>query len=218
MRVALVIALIATVVFCLGLPSVSALTASIGNARMIIHTDASPEQPAVIQKSIRVNNVNDVPVQIGLRSQGDIKDYTEVLDKGFTLQPGETVDARFVITLEYGGTYEGKILVDFFPVEGSTKQTPVGLASTVIIISQGPQNPNPPTGSEEVSEEDLEYVNSEPAEEPAEVMDNPDTVSPSSAGKSLQSAKEKASPLVGMMIIGFVIIIGIVVYWWYMRD
>lgn len=229
MKVALTrFALVLTIAaFCLALPSAFALTASIGNARMIIHTDASPENPAVIQKSIKVNNVNDIPVQITIRDQGDIAEYTEILDKAFTLQPKDSFDARFVMTLEYGGTYEGKILVDFSAAELGTKATPVGLASTVIVISSGPPNPNPPTGSTDVTEEDTAYVDN--PEDNADLPNSEDSpiaednsakepARPALDGMSKAPVKKKASPLVGMLIIGIVLVIGIVVYMWYMRN
>lgn len=121
-------------------PASYALTASIGNAKMILRPEVLPGEETVIERSIKVNNVNDVPVDIELEAQGDLINIVEILDKSFTLQPGETKHANFIITLQYGGHYEGKIAVKFTPSEGGQG---VGLSSSIIILAEGPENPNP---------------------------------------------------------------------------
>ena len=122
------------------IPVSYAITASIGNARMILKPAVIEGKTTIIDKSIKVNNVNDVPINITLEAQGDIVEITEIFDNSFILQPGESKNAMFRISLDYGGYYEGKIGVSFKPTEGGQG---AGLSSTIIIIAQGPTNPNP---------------------------------------------------------------------------
>ncbi|MFH0977667.1 MAG: hypothetical protein V1837_00050 [Candidatus Woesearchaeota archaeon] len=190
---------------------VYALTASIGNARMILNTEVVAGTPTVLEKSIKVNNVNNVSVDVTLVTSGDIKSFTEMLDKTLTLQPGESKDARFVMSLQYGGRYDGKILVTFKPSDPNVKSTPVGLASTIIIIAQGPANPNPP----------------QPDTEDTDVVPNPTvdsgTVDEQPSDNKTTTVKEptkvpgKANPAIGIAIIIAVLAIGSILYWWYMK-
>jgi len=211
-------ALFLILVLALSATAVHGLTASIGNARMIINTDASPESPAVIQKSIKVNNVNNISIDISISPSGKLKPYLELLDTQFTLAPGESKDAKFVITLPYGGTYDGKIMVNFKATDPNFKTPPVGLASTVIVIADGPENPNPPAEEEitevvrpEQPEEGQNTTQPEPTGQPTETPEQPTTA------QQTAKAKPKASPLVGIGIIFVVLVIGSLVYWWYIR-
>jgi hypothetical protein len=191
---------------------------------MILHAEAQPGNPAVIQKTIKVNNVNNISVDATLAATGDIKDYTQILDSKLTLAPGESKDARFVVTLDYGGYYEGKILVNFRPSDSSIKATPVGLASTVIIIANGPTNPNAEqqpaneTGTQPTPQETTQEQ--QPKEQPTQES-QPKTSQPTQQtqqgnAQTVQTTPA-ASPIVGAIIIFIVLIIGAILYWWYIR-
>jgi len=109
------------------LSSVSALTARIGNSRMILRGELNE----VFEKSILVQNVNDVLVTIELTPNGDLADSVKLEEESFILNPGEEKKAYFTIKAEKGGTTETKISVRFVPEEGNS----VGLSSTIIIIT-----------------------------------------------------------------------------------
>lgn len=129
--------------------SVYALTGSIGNARAIVNVEIKDE-PITLERTVLVNNVNDEPVKIDLEAGGDIIDLTEIVDKEFTLQPDESKDARFKVTLRQPGTYQGKIYVRFSPLE---KGTGVGLTSALIISVTGPGEEFVPSGENVIDEE-----------------------------------------------------------------
>lgn len=117
----------------------SAITASIGNSRMILY----PEPGQSIDKYILVKNVNNVSVQIDLTVSGDLADGIKIKDNNFTLQPGDEKKAYFTVTPKVEGTTQTHILVRYTPPQGSG----VGLTSTVIVVaSKGngtiAQNPN----------------------------------------------------------------------------
>jgi hypothetical protein len=198
--------------------AVSALTASIGNARMILHTDVEEGTPTVLQKSIKINNVNNLSVEVTLIPTGDIEDFTQVLDNNIILAPGQSKDARFVMSLEYGGKYEGKILVNFKSAEEGVKAQPVGLASSIIIIATGPENPNPPQKEDPETPEQPEETpdepeEAEPEEEPEEITTGePEEPTPKPAGEP------KSNPFVGIMIVLVMLGLGAGAYWWTMRK
>lgn len=110
--------------------NVLAITASIGNARMILRAETGD----VIEKSIRVINNNDVAVNIILTASGDLQDSITIKDKNFTLEPSEEKNAFFTIKITKTGTTESKINVQFTPVDGKNG---AGLSSTIVVIASG---------------------------------------------------------------------------------
>ena len=107
---------------------VSAITGSIGNARMVLRANLGDK----IDKSILVKNVNNVSINIELNAEGDLAEDIIIKDKEFPLSPGEEKKASFTINVKKSGTTESKINVKFSPVEG---RTGVGLSSTIIVIA-----------------------------------------------------------------------------------
>ncbi|MFA7707717.1 MAG: hypothetical protein WCX73_02100 [Candidatus Pacearchaeota archaeon] len=110
--------------------SVLAITASIGNAKMILRAQTGD----TIEKSILVKNVNDVPVNIALTASGDLEKFIIIKDNNFTLQPKEEKDAAFTIKVTTSGTTETKINVQFTPVG---EKNGAGLSSTIMVIATG---------------------------------------------------------------------------------
>lgn len=108
----------------------SAITGSIGNARMVLRVNTGDK----VEKYILVKNVNDVPVDIELIKSGDLADYIEIKDNNFTLAPGQDRKAYFTIDIKEPGTSESKINVKFSPKEVGNG---VGLSSTIIVIAEG---------------------------------------------------------------------------------
>jgi len=125
-----------TVIFCATLlilsvllisVSVSALTAKIGNGRMILNTEVGEK----IEKSIRVINDNDVSVNITLFPSGDLMNNTDIIDDSFILQPGEEKNARFTVYSNSVGRYETKVNVQFNPTYEN--ENGAGLSSQIIL-------------------------------------------------------------------------------------
>jgi len=109
--------------------SVFALTGSIGNARMILRDVKVGED---IEKYIRVKNVNNVSVSVELFASGDLVGDIEIKDKNFDLIPNQTKKAYFTIKVKEEGTKEGKVNVQFSPVDGGNG---VGLSSTIVVMA-----------------------------------------------------------------------------------
>lgn len=123
--------------------SVSAITGSIGNAKMILSKTLYPElgtldgkKTVTIEKSILVKNVNDVPVNVTLEADADGEKFIDIIDESFILEssnngiPAEK-KAVFQIRIKDKGYYEGKINVFFKPLEKN--QPGIVLTSTVIV-------------------------------------------------------------------------------------
>lgn len=107
---------------------VSALTGSIGNARMVIHGNVGDS----VNKYILVKNVNNESVNIKIEKEGDLADYLTLKEDNFTLGPGEDKKAEFTIKIAKEGTTETKLNVKFAPVDGKNG---VGLSSTIVVVA-----------------------------------------------------------------------------------
>ena len=122
-----IVSLVLLLILSVGL--VSAITGSMGNARMILRVETGD----LIEKYILVKNVNDVPLDIELSPAGDLAEDIEIIDDKFSLGPGTEKKAYFNIKVKEEGTTESTINVKFTPEEGGNG---VGLSSTVIVIAK----------------------------------------------------------------------------------
>lgn len=108
--------------------NVLAITVSIGNAKMVVYANTGE----TVEKSILVQNTNDVALNIELFASGDLEDDITIKDTNFTLQPGEEKKAYFTIDVKKAGETESKINVQFTPLDGKNG---AGLSSTIIVIA-----------------------------------------------------------------------------------
>lgn len=111
--------------------SALALTANIGNARMILRVNVGD----TVSKTVLVRNVNNASVNISAFASGDLANYTVIKNPTFTLASNEEKNIEFTIKVTKNGTTTTKINVGFAPTEG--KGGGVGLSSEVIIIAGG---------------------------------------------------------------------------------
>jgi ABC-type Na+ efflux pump permease subunit len=117
-----------------GIVFVSAITGSIGNAKMVLYPEVNGWTNTVIEKTILVNNVNNVPVNITLKTDENASKFIELIDESFILEPGESTKAQIEIKVKKEGRYEGRVNVYFKPVEG--KDSGVVLSSTIVVIAK----------------------------------------------------------------------------------
>ena len=125
----------------ISISSVFALAASMGNVRRVLYPDIYPNETTILNKTIKVNNINDREISILLETQGNFSDYIKILDPEFSLAPNTSKDARFQIILNKSGRYEGKIFVTFNPGGNDLNSSPVGLASNIIIFAKNSTKP-----------------------------------------------------------------------------
>ena len=120
--------------------SVSAITGSIGNAKMVLYPEVNGFTITTIEKTILVKNMNNVSVNISLKIDENSSKFIEVIDKEFVLGPNTEKKAQFTIKVKKEGRYEGKINVFFSPIEG--KEAGVVLPSTIVVIASKDQGVN----------------------------------------------------------------------------
>lgn len=203
------------------MPLAYALTASMGNARMVIRANVTEGEITTIDKEIQVNNVNEYPIIVTLTSSKELEDIVTIADSEFVMQPDETKFAKFQINLEWGGTYDGKIFVSFAPEDKTMKQSPVGLASRIIILAEGPQNPNPPADDNETITDNAEDIaedtsaNNETIDTNEDTNEEPkdDELTGETDNRTDQNEGSKGpNPLVGLILIIVILIAGVIVY------
>lgn len=131
---------------------VSAITGSMGNARMVLYPEVNGLINTIIDKSILVKNVNDVAIDIRLEIDEGSTDFLELVDEEFTLQPGEEKKAGFKVKVKDSGKYEGKINV-FFSEAGNEESGGVVLSSNIIVIAKGPNDYEEENEEDETNEE-----------------------------------------------------------------
>ena len=116
--------------------NVLAVTANIGNARMVLRANVGD----TIQKSIFVKNINNDSVIINVTATGDLEKNMKVLDSSFTLAPGEEKNARFTIEIKKSGAFENRVNIFFY---SPNEQKGVALSSNVIVmVNTGEDNEN----------------------------------------------------------------------------
>ena len=182
----------AIVVLMTGIMMVSAVTGSIGNGKMVLYPEVNGWTNTVIPKTILVNNVNDIPVNITLKLDSNASDFIDLIDETFILEAGESKKAEIVIKVKKEGTYEGRVNVFFKPVEGN--EAGVVLSSTIVVIAKKD------TGYEEDKE------NSE------EEQENEDVLNPENPGE--QNKPSKLIAVWGISTLVLVIILLVLLYIW----
>ena len=139
----------------LAISSVSALTGSIGNAKMILYPEVNGWTTTTIEKSILVKNVNDEAIKITLQTDEEGSEFLELIDTEFTLEPDTEKKAQFLVKVKKVGTYNGKINVFFSPLD--EKGPGVVLSSDIIVIAKKDQGYEEPEEEEE-TEEDVNVI------------------------------------------------------------
>lgn len=111
------------------------LKGSIGNARIVVNTEVAPGETTYVDRTIKVNNQNNVSVSVEVIAFDVLKDITTVYDDEFILQPGETKHARFRIAITEPGMLEGDIGVAFSPADPTDRSAGAGLQSHITIYT-----------------------------------------------------------------------------------
>src|SRR3989344_2926851 len=84
-------------------PSAYGLASSYGEGKIILKPTVPEGKTVTIERSIRVKNVNEIPVIVTLEPSREIEKIITILDKKLILQPDELKRAYFTITLRSGG-------------------------------------------------------------------------------------------------------------------
>ena len=128
-RKGLALSLIVVLIIVIAMSSASALTGSIGNARMIIHAKTGEQ----VEKYVLVKNVNDVSVDIQIEKEGNLSKYIRLKETNFIIPAGGEKKAEFTIGIADEGTSEGRLNIKFSSVG---EKNGVGLSSTIIVVAE----------------------------------------------------------------------------------
>ena len=123
-----ILMLILSIGFVENLFIVSAITGSMGNARMVVYPNANQE----IQRTILVQNKNDEIINITIRADDNAAKFITVVDSDFMLDPNTEKKAVILIKASKDGRYEGKVNVFFTPL--TKNEAGVALSSNIIAI------------------------------------------------------------------------------------
>lgn len=143
--------------------NVSAITAKIGNARVVLYPELNKIGKTTIDRTIKVINDNDVVVNVTLHVSQELKDIVKIIDKELILQPDEERDAKFQIILSKEGKYDGTINVLFTEFGG--KEGVVLASRLIIYASKGGSNGN-------IDNEEDEFVDELESETNPEIIEN----------------------------------------------
>jgi len=132
---------VACIIAGIMLESGYAIVASIGNPRMIIHTNIS-SGPVTIKRPLIVNNQNEFAVDVTLQVK-DIEDIVQLNKSVLFLEPDSSERVDMTMTIQEPGFYEGSVLVSFTKSRTLLDNQPLlpgdqaGLAATIIIDAAG---------------------------------------------------------------------------------
>jgi len=180
------------------------LTASIGNARVILYPEIFSGYSTIVNRTILIINPNPIDVKINVSASEEIWQYVKVTDSSFVLKPNESKDASFVITLTEPGRYEGKILVTFLPNTDEENVSGVGLASSLLIIAKPSNSTDAPTNSNTTA-----YV---PISNSSNITGGENTSSPTDNTSDLPKSISFQEMVLPIAIIILLAIVGTVLY------
>ena len=132
-RINLAVAILFVLLISVGF--VSAITGVVGNARMVLYPEVNGWTNTVIEKSILVKNVNDVPINVTLQIDEEGQKFLELIDNSFILEPHTEKKAQFLVKVKKEGTYQSKINI-FFSSTDENQKTGVALSSEIIVIAK----------------------------------------------------------------------------------
>ena len=137
----------------------SAITGTMGNARMVLYPEVNGWTNTEIEKSLLIKNVNNESINITLQIDAETGEFIELIDKSFILEPETERKAQFTVKVKEEGTYKGKINVLFSSL--GEQKTGVGLSSEVIVVAkkdQGSRTGDGDAGGAGTGEEDTGVI------------------------------------------------------------
>jgi len=132
--------------FLVSLTLVSALTASIGNPRMVLYKNLTGSETLEFENKVTVINDNDFKVNITIIPTEIWEDKIRVIGEDkFVLEGGERTQVNYTITLDEPGYYGGDILINFYD-PGTTNTLSLAQDLVVIVSDSRGEVPGSDTG------------------------------------------------------------------------
>ncbi|MDD5178154.1 MAG: hypothetical protein PHT54_02640 [Candidatus Nanoarchaeia archaeon] len=146
-------ALVFILILALALP-VSAKLTAYARGQAVLSVDVEEGSTKIIDRTIWVKNVNDIPVKVAIEAAEDLKGRVDVKDAEFILQPNEEKNARYLIQISQPGVYYGKMNVGFSPAESTIKEQGVGVSLAITVSADGPGEKFVSPGPNETTDEE----------------------------------------------------------------
>jgi len=112
------------------IPLSSALTASIDKPKMVLYEELVIGETIEFENSVIVNNHNDYTVDISVSPSGYWRDKAIITESEFSLNPAETKEVFYTVTMDETGNHGGEIIVNF--KDKNTKES-VSLAQRLVV-------------------------------------------------------------------------------------
>ena len=164
------------------------ITASLSNPRMVLRVNVSKNAPAVITKTITISNNNDYDVDVILEPDETLRNLgMELSETTFSMAPNTSKDINFKLTVKKTGFFEGRLYITYRGTPlNSTRAEQIGLAAFIGVIATGENYSETPSNKHW-------FFNNEPH------------------GNSFvrESETKGANPLIGVLIMLFIIIVGV---------
>jgi len=188
-----------------------AIRASLGNSRMILRVNVSKGHPGVLSGFITVNNYNPYPVQVMVLPDQVLSSLdTQVKPQAFTLQPNESKDVSFKVTVYEPGRYDGKLLVSYRgrPLN-SSRDEQVGLSATIIIFAHGESSGLKPKQNNKNPSQDSNQAN-----QGSNTQTQPNQPQQGQSQSNIVSEPSKIKPntIVGLIITIVIVVIGLLLF------
>ena len=201
-------------ILILSLVPALAITVSIGNPKAILRPEVQEGESITLDRTILAKNGGNESVNVTLSPDDGLAPLIDILDKQFTLLPGEEKKARYTLTIDDPYSHEGNIIVGFSPLDGGGPS--IGHIANIIIVGTK-ENPINLGGSldtgnttQELSEPEANpEANQEPSQEPNPVSvsigGNPTAAEPETTEPTNSSGP---NPLIGIALVLIILVIG----------
>ena len=198
--------LVLSLLVLLLIPGVFGLTAAV-RGKATISVEASPEDPVILERTLYIENRNEIPVKVTIFNDGIYDDFLDFDETEVNLEPDESRDISYKLTIDRGGNFDVKINVAFEPAEADTGENKVGVPIVLTIRSKGPEIPLPEP--EEDEPDTPEYVEGTPQEGEGNFSLD---IGLNKPPEETQEKDSDSSLIFGMIIIFIIILIGLTIF------
>ncbi len=127
--------LLLVLLFLVSTSPASAIKASAGKAKAFLNVDLTNGEPAVIERTLAVNNINEYPVEVTIRPEGIAEEIVNLTQNKVILESNTSVDVPYTITVDRTGNLTVILLVQFSAVNEEDSKGNAGIAAEITIYS-----------------------------------------------------------------------------------
>jgi len=198
---------VALLIVISAIPLSSALTATVGEPKVILRPVIEEGETVVIDRILHVINQNNYSVNVEIIEGIDSPEILNLDTRYLTLNPDETGEAHFSLEIQYGGRYNRKLTASFSPVNLSIDQNSLGMVSNLFIYAEGPEAPD---GYFDIEDEPVDDTIDEPFDDTIEQPVD-DTIDEPQNNEIIQTATSPTL-IIGIITAVIVILLGALLF------